>query len=159
MMRDFEGDEGNIITNNNNVNSDRRELGGGGGESQDETYESPYFEDYNSSGDSYGMAWRYLGVYIDEDGYRKVLWAAVRFFWGSLCCWRACIWTAVTSRTMPCLYFTLLLRSTMMLTIQVMKLVNIHSMINQVVNGITQLVRQVLVEKWIVMTVIQPRGH
>jgi len=46
-------------------------------DSQD-AYESAYFEDYNSSGDSYGMAWRYLGVYIDEYGYRKVLWAAVR---------------------------------------------------------------------------------
>ena len=49
--------------------------------------------------------------------------------------------------------------SIMMLTIQVMKLENIHSMINQVVSGITPLVRRVLVEKWIVMTVIQPRGH
>ena len=70
MMRDLEGDGIN------------RELGGGGGGggSQDSPYESPYFEDYNSSGDSYGMAWRYLGVYIDEDGYRKVLWAAVSSF-------------------------------------------------------------------------------
>ena len=41
-------------------------------------YKSPYFEDYDSSGDSYSLAWRYLGVYIDDDGYsRKVLWAAV----------------------------------------------------------------------------------
>lgn len=46
-----------------------RELGDG--------YNSPYFEDYDLAGDSYSLAWRYLGVYIDDDGYsRKVLWAA-----------------------------------------------------------------------------------
>ena len=45
-----------------------------------ETYESPYFEDYDMCSDSHSLAWRYLGVFIDEyDGYysRKVLWAAV----------------------------------------------------------------------------------
>ena len=51
----------------------RRRLDDGGG------YKSPYFEDYDSSGDSYPLAWRYLGVYLDYDGYsRKLLWAAVR---------------------------------------------------------------------------------
>ena len=52
----------------------RREL-----HSSDEEYYSPYFEDYDADGDSYSLAWRYLGVFIDEEnGYsRKVLWAAV----------------------------------------------------------------------------------
>ena len=50
--------------------------------SSDEEYESPYFEEYDADGDSYSLAWRYLGVFIDDDdddGYysRKVLWAAV----------------------------------------------------------------------------------
>jgi len=51
-----------------------RELGG----SHDAAYESPYFENYDADGDSYSLAWRYLGVYIDTgDEYsRKVLWAA-----------------------------------------------------------------------------------
>ena len=57
-----------------NPNMKKREL-----HSSDEEYYSPYFEDYDSDGDSYSLAWRYLGVFIDEDdGYsRKVLWAAV----------------------------------------------------------------------------------
>jgi len=52
--------------------------------SSSEEYYSAYFEDYDADGDSYNLAWRYLGVYIDtddddDDGYygtRKVLWAA-----------------------------------------------------------------------------------
>ena len=40
-------------------------------------YASPYFENYDLTGDAYSLAWRYLGVYIDDDGYRKLLWAAV----------------------------------------------------------------------------------
>jgi len=54
--------------------------------SSSEEYYSAYFEDYDADGDSYNLAWRYLGVYIDntddEDdddgnsGTRKVLWAA-----------------------------------------------------------------------------------
>ena len=60
----------------------KRDLSG----SQDEEYESPYFEEYDADGDAYSLAWRYLGVFIDDDGYysRKVLWAAVSIVSGVL---------------------------------------------------------------------------
>ena len=51
-------------------------------------YESPYLEEYDADGDSYSLAWRYLGVFIDEnDGYysRKVLWAAVSCIGNDAC--------------------------------------------------------------------------
>jgi len=74
--------------NSDYEDSGNRGLGDSGSGSSDEEeedsgssemYESPYFENYDVCSDSYSLAWRYLGVFIDEyDGYysRKVLWAA-----------------------------------------------------------------------------------
>ena len=53
-------------------------------------HEPPCFEDYDSTGGSCGLAWRCLGVHLDDDGCysRKVLWASVSL----ILAWACLVW-------------------------------------------------------------------